>query len=416
MIDKQLEPHEVIPHMRECWPHSAVLHLIPCEGDCTHSASQVRDVRLLSSLPVIIPVIKNHANLWDAICALNVPLSCPNGASSAPHASSSAIDLAQLIKHLQHTHFILYMDIADFATLNAVRGAMLNRGAQSVAVVNYDTAEIFAANPELVFSRRVIMKARFRRRNAPVPHRQLEEHVVVSADTPSRVVDGLYIGSDQISAETLLKLRIATVIDVRSPQEAALRPPLGDAIRFPLHDSTSQSITETAHETHAAIMAGMKRGNVLVHCVQGRSRSAAVVLAHLMLSGATLRSAWRALFVAHPVMRPNVRFWSDLIAMEAESGTPSVSVAEVLGAGQGQRVDHALSVQEAERLALALLVSRREVPFALLIAIEAARGPAMLEAWVRDAEKDVIDMTRGAGTITRLPDQEPQSTEPDHEG
>ena len=50
---------------------------------------------------------------------------------------------------------------------------------------------------------------------------------------------------------------------------------------------------------------------VIVHCVQGKSRSAAVVLAHLVRErlAPTLADAWDILQKAQPGVMPNASFW-----------------------------------------------------------------------------------------------------------
>jgi hypothetical protein len=60
-------------------------------------------------------------------------------------------------------------------------------------------------------------------------------------------------------------------------------------------------------------------GAVLVHCYQGISRSATIVISYLMRScGLPLRDALAAVVAARPVVRPNDAFLKQLAAYEAE--------------------------------------------------------------------------------------------------
>ncbi|KAG7480059.1 dual specificity protein phosphatase 14-like isoform X2 [Solea senegalensis] len=58
-------------------------------------------------------------------------------------------------------------------------------------------------------------------------------------------------------------------------------------------------------------------GATLVHCIAGRSRSAALIMAHLMRSeGLSLRQAHERVLECRPFIRPNAGFWRQLIDHE----------------------------------------------------------------------------------------------------
>ena len=76
-----------------------------------------------------------------------------------------------------------------------------------------------------------------------------------------------------------------------------------DAPDFPL----DRHFAECLQFIQGAVRAG---GQVLVHCHAGVSRSATIVLLHLMIdSGLALEAAWARLRAARPVVRPNGGFW-----------------------------------------------------------------------------------------------------------
>jgi atypical dual specificity phosphatase len=63
------------------------------------------------------------------------------------------------------------------------------------------------------------------------------------------------------------------------------------------------------------VKAGEKR--VLVHCVQGMSRSASVVLAYLMSrERKTFKQAWEHVTALRPVVKPNPGFIIQLLELE----------------------------------------------------------------------------------------------------
>ncbi|XP_078452498.1 dual specificity phosphatase 29-like [Lampetra fluviatilis] len=101
---------------------------------------------------------------------------------------------------------------------------------------------------------------------------------------------------------------------------------------FPSYDMRPH-LVPASDFIHAALQA---HGRVLVHCVMGRSRSASLVLAYLMLRvGLRLRAAVRAL-LAHRSIFPNDGFLRQLIDLDREllcqrRQPDSVSHGESLG-------------------------------------------------------------------------------------
>lgn len=94
---------------------------------------------------------------------------------------------------------------------------------------------------------------------------------------------------------------------------------------------TKQSV-HRSFQTHILISFGRWQvsqdgGCVLVHCLAGRSRSAALVLAYLVKHlDLSLRSAFLHLRACRPAVRPNSGFFSQLIEFERQiRGSTSVS-------------------------------------------------------------------------------------------
>jgi len=103
------------------------------------------------------------------------------------------------------------------------------------------------------------------------------------------------------------------------------RVALVDAERVEGQDAGA--LIEAGADAVAAALAGAPaEGAVLVHCVAGMSRSAAVVIAFLVKhDGAALEAAAAAVKRARPVAMPNLDFWRALMALEVrERGAASV--------------------------------------------------------------------------------------------
>lgn len=90
-------------------------------------------------------------------------------------------------------------------------------------------------------------------------------------------------------------------------------------IVVPLLDESSEDIGTHFATTVAHIQEHMEGdGRVLVHCVQGISRSASIVTAYLMMvQGASLTHALGLMRAARPIAQPNPGFMRQLKALEA---------------------------------------------------------------------------------------------------
>ncbi len=144
----------------------------------------------------------------------------------------------------------------------------------------------------------------------------------------------LYLGSEAAarSAEWLAARRVRAIVNCAHNSEALPAAALaaagvaGGVARVSLVDAAgvdgqdSGALIEQGADAVAAALrhhAAAAGGAVLVHCVAGMSRSAAVAIAFLVKhDGASLRDAAAAVRRARPVAMPNVEFWRALCQLE----------------------------------------------------------------------------------------------------
>ena len=114
------------------------------------------------------------------------------------------------------------------------------------------------------------------------------EHVDEALDNvPMRAMDRLYVGSvDSVyNEEALDRKHIGSVISLLGANEFEHLKPPGQKrhLRFALEDSPEANVLELLPSVLASIDRELKAENcVLVHCVAGRSRSVAVVMAWII--------------------------------------------------------------------------------------------------------------------------------------
>ncbi|KIY69820.1 phosphatases II [Cylindrobasidium torrendii FP15055 ss-10] len=134
-----------------------------------------------------------------------------------------------------------------------------------------------------------------------------------SSKSPSRKSGALFLGSLlAVNEHELLQenkiTRIVSVLD------APWLPPFNDrgieSYHIKINDSDSVDMSPFLEDVCTHIDSSLKSGkNVLVHCQQGISRSAAVVIAYLIQSrGMTYDSAFGLLKECRPCVKPNVGF------------------------------------------------------------------------------------------------------------
>jgi hypothetical protein len=108
-------------------------------------------------------------------------------------------------------------------------------------------------------------------------------------------------------------------------------------LRCAVADSDGADIAQFFERTSAFIAEGIATGySVLVHCQQGVSRSASLILAYLIRSQAmTLKGAYMHLRQRRPTVKPNANFLRQLIEWEKRSSSSSSVAASASSAGVG---------------------------------------------------------------------------------
>ncbi|VDK66975.1 unnamed protein product [Anisakis simplex] len=135
----------------------------------------------------------------------------------------------------------------------------------------------------------------------------------------TEVVSGLYIcGVTALTAENMQKYNIALIVNATT--EVPNARSLGSIARVKLwlEDTTKADLYPHLHLLCDQIEEAISQGaNVLVHCVAGVSRSAAICLAFLVkYHNMSLRDAYFHMASRRPLVRPNLGFWRQLIAFE----------------------------------------------------------------------------------------------------
>ncbi|KAK3164234.1 hypothetical protein QOZ80_1AG0014560 [Eleusine coracana subsp. coracana] len=144
-----------------------------------------------------------------------------------------------------------------------------------------------------------------------------------NTERPSLVVNNLFIGGALAarSKYTLQHLGITHVLCLCSNeigQSDSQFPDLFEYKNFSINDDDDANISDLFEEASEFIdYVDRAEGKVLVHCFEGKSRSATVVLAYLMLRKSyTLAKAWNLLKKVHRRAQPNDGFAKALLALD----------------------------------------------------------------------------------------------------
>ncbi|KAJ0755290.1 putative phosphoric monoester hydrolase [Helianthus annuus] len=173
-----------------------------------------------------------------------------------------------------------------------------------------------------------------------------------NTEKPTLITSSLFIGGALAarSVYTLQHIGITHILCLCSNeigQADSQRPDLFEYRNFCIDDEEDSNISEIFEEAHQFIDAvEQKGGKVLVHCFEGRSRSATVVLAYLMMrKNYTLLKAWNSLRRVHRRAQPNDGFARVLmeldeklygkVSMNWQQKKPSMKVCPICGKNAG---------------------------------------------------------------------------------
>ncbi|KAK4535145.1 hypothetical protein CDCA_CDCA04G1170 [Cyanidium caldarium] len=163
-------------------------------------------------------------------------------------------------------------------------------------------------------------RRKLRRRLGAFFERFLSAHFHRTQCPPSQILPFLYVGNDRDAANWsfLQQAHITHVLMVGFELKAHFPGAFRyhqlrvldsveerlDAVFPQIFQFIDQSRSDDAHAT------------VLVHCFAGVSRSVSAVLAYLVHSGWTLRTAWALMRERRAIVQPNPAFWGQLRAYE----------------------------------------------------------------------------------------------------
>jgi len=144
------------------------------------------------------------------------------------------------------------------------------------------------------------------------------EKSVVQDNVPAEIASGLYIGSIHaaFNSEFLLSRRIFYIVNASGVE--ATFPRKFTYLTVEVRDKEYADILSCVPFVHTFVSNALKRGgSVLIHCNGGRSRSAALSCAHLMLvRGISFEEAQTIVYRARPVCNINKGFQQQLRAFD----------------------------------------------------------------------------------------------------
>ena len=160
--------------------------------------------------------------------------------------------------------------------------------------------------------------------NRIYPHSSYYDVYTVFFSQPTKIIDGLYLGSafNAASHETLKRLNIKVIINATS-EISEYFPNDFIYVRYSLYDNNKHTIKQYLDEAYNVIKSHYdtlkENENILIHCFIGASRSASIVIYYLMK---TMKHADGAPFnfddalayvrAKRPIVNPTFRLTKDL--------------------------------------------------------------------------------------------------------
>lgn len=150
----------------------------------------------------------------------------------------------------------------------------------------------------------------------------------------TQILPWLYLGG-QINAKNYTELTKRT--DIKHILNCAheCSPLFPDEFQYysiNLYDNSTQDLTEAFDFGVKLLEEISKKGeNILIHCVQGLSRSASIVIAYLMIHHKmTLIEAYTLVKMRRPLVKPNPGFIVQLLALEEKLyGSVTLDISEI---------------------------------------------------------------------------------------
>ena len=163
----------------------------------------------------------------------------------------------------------------------------------------------------------------------------VEEDEEETAWSGSQIISGLWLGSisDATNHQALIEHTITVLISVHDDAQNVPKDPVSQ-VRFWCADRSDANLLEIMDPAADAVAASLKQGaNILVHCLEGRSRSSSVVCAYLMkYRNLSLREAFALVKQKRDIAEPNRGFWRQLAAFERYiHGSESLSEEQLPG-------------------------------------------------------------------------------------
>lgn len=135
-----------------------------------------------------------------------------------------------------------------------------------------------------------------------------------SPTTPSEIVSGLWVGGIDSCQHSQFDLVVSAALT------SELESSCQGSLRLELSDQGTENISlylDRVSDVITKFFDSNPEGRVLVHCVQGRSRSPSLLLAYLVKGrNMDLKEAWALVKQKRPCVRPRFQFFEQLMEFE----------------------------------------------------------------------------------------------------